>query len=213
MHGQNLSAEHQNLQKAYNLSSPEDNINFYKEWANEYEQDFAIGMDYILPFQVASLFLKQKVGGPVLDIGAGTGLLGAEIRKQSEIELHATDISAEMLLIAEKKRVYKNNFVGDLSKGLPVGDNSYNGVVSSGTFTHGHLGPEALFEVRRILSKDGLAVVSINSKHWDSLGFDKAQKSLELSGSETSLTKVRIYGDKCKADARNDTAYLLMFTG
>ena len=170
-------------------------------------------MDYILPFQVASLFLKQKVSGPVLDIGAGTGLVGAEIRKQSEIEVHATDISAEMLLIAEKKRVYKNNFVGDLTKGLPVGDNSYNGVVSSGTFTHGHVGPEALLEVRRILSQGGLAVVSINSKHWDSLGFDKAQKSLELSGSETSLTKVRIYGDNCKADARNDTAYLLMFTG
>ena len=55
--------------------------------------------------------------------------------------------------------------------------------------------------------------MSINSKHWESLGFDKVQKSLELSGSETSLTKVRIYGDKCKADARNDTAYLLMFTG
>ena len=57
---QNLFTKHQNLQKAYKLSSPEDNMNFYKGWANEYEQDFAIGMDYILPFQVANLFLKQK---------------------------------------------------------------------------------------------------------------------------------------------------------
>ena len=52
-----------------------------------------------------------------------------------------------------KKGIYSKSIVGDLTKGLPILDNTYNGIVSSGTFTHGHVGPEALFEITRILSK------------------------------------------------------------
>ena len=51
---------------------------------------------------MASQFIKLKGRGPVLDIGAGTGLLGIEIQKLKKFEIHATDISEEMLLVAEK---------------------------------------------------------------------------------------------------------------
>ena len=88
-----------------------------------------------------------------------------------------------------------------------IKDNSYNGIVSSGTFTHGHVGPEVLFEIKRILSKGGVAVLSVNSKHWHSLGFDATLQTLEASGSKTNVTEVNIYGQKCEADSKNDTAY------
>ena len=212
MSKQNESKKHINLQKAYNLSSPEDNIDFYRSWAEDYDTDFAAGMDYILPCQVATQFIKFNGKGPVLDVGAGTGLLGIEISKLKKIEMHATDISEEMLLVAEKKGIYSKSIVGDLTKGLPILDNTYNGIVSAGTFTHGHVGPEALFEITRILSKGGLAVLSVNSKHWHSLGFDNVLEMLKETGLVANVTEVRIYGDKCETDTKDDTAYLLTFS-
>ena len=209
MSEQNETKKHVNLQKAYNLSSPEDNVDFYRGWAEDYDTDFAGGMDYILPCHVATQFIKFNGKGPVLDVGAGTGLLGIEISKLNKIEMHATDISEEMLLVAEKKGIYSKSIVGDLTKGLPILDNTYNGIVSSGTFTHGHVGPEALFEITRILSKGGLAVLSVNSKHWHSLGFDNVLEMLKETGLVANVTEVRIYGDKCEADTKDDTAYLL----
>ncbi len=209
MSEQNESNKHINLQKAYNLSSPEDNVDFYRGWAEDYDIDFAGVMDYILPYQVATQFIKLNGKGPVLDVGAGTGLLGIEISKLNKIEMHATDISEEMLSVAEKKDIYSKSIVGDLTKGLPILDNTYNGIVSSGTFTHGHIGPEALFEITRILSKGGLAVLSVNSKHWHSLGFDNVLEILKETGLVANVTEVRIYGDKCEADTKDDTAYLL----
>ena len=109
MSEQNETKKHINLQKAYNLSSPEDNVDFYRSWAEDYDTDFAGGMDYILPYQVATQFIKLNGKGPVLDVGAGTGLLGIEISKLSKIEMHATDISEEMLLVAEKKGIYSKS--------------------------------------------------------------------------------------------------------
>jgi len=209
MSEQNESKKHINLQKAYNLSSPEDNVDFYRSWAEDYDTDFAGVMDYILPYQVATQFIKLNGKGPILDVGAGTGLLGLEISKLNKIEMHATDISEEMLLMAEKKGIYSKSIVGDLTKGLPILDNTYNGIVSSGTFTHGHVGPEALFEITRILSKGGLAVLSVNSVHWHSLGFDNVLEMLKETGLVANVTEVRIYGDKCEADTKDDTAYLL----
>ena len=97
-------------------------------------------------------------------------------------------------------------------KGLPIKDNSYNGIVSSGTFTHGHVGPDVLFEIKRILSKGGIAVLSVNSKHWHRLEFDATLPALEASGSKTNVIEVNIYGHKCKSDSKNDTAYLLILS-
>ena len=45
MSEQNETKKHINLQKAYNLSSPEDNVDFYRSWAEDYDTDFAGGMD------------------------------------------------------------------------------------------------------------------------------------------------------------------------
>ena len=49
----------------------------------------------------------------------------------------------------------------------------------------------------------------MNSKHWHSLGFDNVVQILEASGMVVSITEVMIYGDKCEADTKDDTAYLL----
>ena len=42
-----------NLEDAYTLNDPDDNVRLYSKWAATYDTDFAQNSDYILPYQVA----------------------------------------------------------------------------------------------------------------------------------------------------------------
>ena len=70
-----------NLKSAYALETVEDNLELYANWASDYENGFASKMDYILPNQVAQIFSDMGGKGPVLDVGAGTGLGGLALAK------------------------------------------------------------------------------------------------------------------------------------
>jgi predicted TPR repeat methyltransferase len=138
------------LNAAYALETPEDNLRLYREWAARYDSDFAEGHGYVLPLRVAERFTELSGLGPVLDLGAGTGLCGEALRRLGVAPVDATDLSQEMLDVAGAKGVYRALFTGNMLERLQVADASYDGAVSSGTFTHGHVGPEALPEILRI---------------------------------------------------------------
>ena len=133
-----------NLDAAYSIKTPADNLRLYADWAKSYDANFAQAMDYVLPDAMAKAFIAAGGMAPVLDLGAGTGLLGTALRRHGLLEIDGTDISQEMLTVAAAKQVYQRVFSGDLTARLPVADASYNGVISAGTFTTGHVGPAAL---------------------------------------------------------------------
>ena len=91
-----------NLDLAYALETVQDNRELYASWATDYDKDFASSMDYILPNQVAQIFLNMGGIGPVLDVGAGTGLGGQALAKLGIDPIDALDLSDEMLEIANK---------------------------------------------------------------------------------------------------------------
>ena len=97
------------LQDAYSLSSVEDTINLYKAWSKDYDKDFAHKNNYKSPQNVVKYFLKysRKGDSPILDVGAGTGLISKYLKKYSSSKLHAIDISKEMLDQAEQKKIMK----------------------------------------------------------------------------------------------------------
>ena len=66
------------LNDAYSLETPEDSIKLYKKWAKTYDEDFALNSNYISPQKISSFFNKysRKTDTPILDVGAGTGLIG-----------------------------------------------------------------------------------------------------------------------------------------
>ncbi len=144
-----------NLQNAYNLKSPDDNIKLYSAWAETYDNSFIINMQYKLHFAVAEEFILNGGSGLILDVGAGTGALAEALLQKVKFNIEATDISKEMLKVADSKKIYKRCFVSDLTKRIPVGDSFYDGVVSSGTFTHGHVGPSSMDELVRITKAGG----------------------------------------------------------
>lgn len=181
------------LDGAYDLETPEDSRELYAQWADTYDTDFAQDHGYILHEQVARAYVNAGGFQPVLDVGAGTGLCGQALRNRGLDDIYATDISPEMLKVAETKGLYQSLFSGDILKGLDVPDGTYAGIVSSGTFTHGHVGPEALDELLRLVRPGGVICISINAEHFTAHGFEAKLALLEPVTREITTFERPIY--------------------
>lgn len=197
------------LNSAYALSGPEDAARLYAGWAQTYDTDFAQDMHYVLPMAVARAYALAGGKGPVLDLGAGTGLCGAALRALGANPVDATDLSPEMLAVARGKAIYRDLFAGDLLARLPCGDGAYAGAVSSGTFTHGHVGPEALNEVLRVVRPGGWIALSVNAAHFSALGFDAALAARAAQITDLTLTPTAIYGPDATGEHAQDQALIL----
>ena len=197
------------LESAYDLKSPKDNIELYSVWAETYDMDFINEMQYKLHFSVADEFILNGGEGLVLDVGAGTGALAQALLQKGKFSIEATDISEEMLEIAKSKNIYKRSFLSDLTKEVPVDNSFYDGVVSSGTFTHGHVGPSSIGELVRVTKPGGLITISINEKHWVALDFKSEVKKLNNYTRNYTLKKISIYGEQSTHDHKNDKAIIL----
>jgi len=169
------------LNVAYSVETPEDNRNLYSKWAASYDTDFIEATGYVYHENVVHAFIDAGggAGGAVADVGCGTGVLGVSLGDLGEYVVDGLDISAEMLSQAAAKTTvhgepaYRNLIEADFTTHVPVDDDTYMGVVSSGAFTHGHLGPEALGEVVRIASPTAVCAIGVNEHHFVELGFEK----------------------------------------
>ncbi|MEM7470617.1 MAG: methyltransferase domain-containing protein [Pseudomonadota bacterium] len=199
------------LEGAYDLKTPEESLKLYSDWAETYDESFAEASGYQLPVAVAEAYARSGGTAPVLDIGAGTGLVGAALTELGIDVVDGTDISQQMLAEAALKDCYENLFEGDVTERLDVDDGTYHGIVSAGTFTHGHVGPEAIDELLRIASADALFVLSINAEHFAARGFEA--KLNELRSRIKGLTKheIPIYDDSCQDGFADDKAFLVIF--
>ena len=207
-----MSDDTPDLKSAYALKTPEDSIQLYAEWAGDYDDGFAAREDYQLHIHTARAFARAGGQGPVLDIGAGTGLCGAVLSSLGLGPIDATDISTEMLDQAMRKDIYRDAIEADLTKGIPVPHDSYSGIVSSGTFTTGHVGPDAIDALLRVARHGAQFALSINAQHYDSAGFADKLRTLE-DGKIThlSLPEVRIYGDLAAGLHKDDIALIALF--
>lgn len=197
---------------AYALETPEDHKRLYAEWAKNYDEEFAKQEDYRLHIHTAHAFVSAGGQGPVLDAGAGTGLCGETLSAFGVGPIDASDISAEMLRQAMLKGVYRNAIEADMSRGIPVPHDSYSGIVSSGTFTLGHLGPEALPALLRVAKSGAQFALSINAKHFEASGLALALQNMERGQIlNLKLPKVRIYGHQPAGSNKDDMAYIALF--
>merc|ERR1712151_41480 len=112
----------------------------------------------------------------VMDAGCGTGraaeVLGVELersREKFQYEFHGLDYSSGMLEVARAKtELYEDLVQGDLTKKLYMyEDESFDVVVSVGTFLQGHVGPEAISELCRVVKKNGLLIFSVRPQFFD----------------------------------------------
>ncbi|MFO1203372.1 MAG: class I SAM-dependent methyltransferase [Tabrizicola sp.] len=206
----------QGLKGALGLTGPEACLAYYRDWAASYDQGFASEMQYLLPAHVAAAFLGARGQGPVLDVGAGTGLLAEALRGMGFPDpIDAVDFSVEMLERAAKKRIYAGLFQADITRPLAL-PRRYGGIVSSGTFTAGHVGPEALPHLLAVAAPQAQFALSINRRVWTLAGFDGALQALadERRITDLQLIEVQVYGEaaaRIDADHAGDRALIALF--
>jgi SAM-dependent methyltransferase len=196
-----MSADY-DLDDAYSISGPADARRVYDDWAATYDESFARGWGYAAPRRIAALFLAE--GGaeatPVLDIGAGTGLMAEAL---PGLSIDGIDISPEMLAQAEAKGLYRNRIEADLTGTLPLADAAYGGFVSCGTFTHGHVGAECLPELLRAAAPGALFCCGTRPAVYDGMGFGSA---LALAAARGRITPPRFHEIDIYEDATHDHA-------
>ena len=196
-----------NLQDAYALETPDDNRALYRNWASTYDADFALRNKYVYPKSIATICASLvDASSPltILDIGCGTGIVGtcvSELITTSIID--GVDISPEMLHVAstklrvDTKPVYDQLFEADLTETITFANAKYDVAISAGTFTHGHLGPDALINVLSTVRPGAQMVVGINKAHFNANGFSTAlQAAVDRRIISTpTFTELQIYDE------------------
>lgn len=168
------------LKRAYSIEGPDGARDLYRDWASSYDKDFGAAYGFVMPREVARIFLAESEGHtPILDVGAGTGLVATHLGGAA---VDGLDISPEMLEVARAKGLYRNLIEADLTGPLPLPDDAYGGVISSGTFTHGHVGPGCLPELLRVAKPGALFACTVVPGVFDSMGFGSALALLNAQG-------------------------------
>lgn len=201
------------LDASYGAVSAKDNREVYREWAGSYDEDFAGRHGYQFAELIAQAFVDLGGRGPLLDAGCGTGLV-ADYLPES-IVVDGVDYSPDMLKIAERKKRYRALFEADLMKPLAFEDETYAGLTCAGTFTQGHVGPEALVELLRVLRPGAICAISGKLPFYETAGFPKTFDAFVVNNIITPLSvrEERVYREDATPPEghEDDMAYLITF--
>ena len=165
----------------YKLKTTHEVMKYYDEWGkgNKYNQDMA-DWNYTGPKETVEVFKKYALNKniSIFDAGCGSGLVGLELKKFGYKYLHGADLS-QKLLDTIPKNLYQKLIKIDLNKPININNNFFDAIMCVGTFTFGHVKPQALDEFIRITKSNGLICFTINEGIYEEYGFDKKIKSLK----------------------------------
>ena len=198
------------LDHAYTIDGPDSARDLYGKWASTYDDSFADDWGFVAPQRIAELYLAEADGNtPILDIGAGTGLVTQHLTGET---VDAFDITPEMLEIARTKNIYRDLILGNLLAPIDLPDASYGGVISCGTFTHGHVGPACFPELLRITRPGALFVCGTIPAVMDGMGFGSALATMQARGQISPLrfAEIEIYTNKGHPHA-DDRGLVMIF--
>jgi len=142
-----------------------DTTGFYDTWSDKYEDDLVIIGNYNGYVKCAEAFLRLGLSHQVsiLDLAAGTGLLGRELAANGYTTIDGLDKSLGMLGQARKQSIYKN-YIHASVDGLgtiPVNNDSYDVIVCSNGFAPGQIYPSAFPELLRVIRPGGYILIAM----------------------------------------------------
>lgn len=174
------------LAAVYGATSPNELASAYDEWAASYDSDMA-EVGYRHPAVGLALLARHLPAGshPILDAGAGTGLVGELLGTVGYPEVDALDASPGMLAVARTKDAYREFHHAFLGQPLAFEDGKYAAAISTGVFTTGHVGVEGLPELLRVVRPGGVIVLSVKMTLWDSGFADYLSQAQTAGGCRT----------------------------
>jgi predicted TPR repeat methyltransferase len=171
------------LEQVYGARSNADLRRVYDDWAGRYDEDLrAFGYSYPPPIAgLVARYVKER-DAPILDAGAGTGLVGEVLSILGYTRLTGIDLSEGMLAAARAKDVYaelKNQVLGEH---LDFEDDRFAAVVSAGVLTTGHAPPSCFDELIRITRPGGHLIFTLTLPVYEEGGFKPKLESLAAEG-------------------------------
>jgi predicted TPR repeat methyltransferase len=181
------------LGSVYAATDPTQVAAAYDKWADTYDTEMAQA-GYRHPSVCLALLARYlpKGAAPLLDAGVGTGMIGDWLGIVGYPEVEGLDISEGMLAVAARKGNYRALHRAVLGQELPFADGYFAGVVSTGVFTTGHVGAEALPELIRVCRKGGVMVITVKDTVWEA-GFAAALAGLQAAGRVVMLEETAPY--------------------
>mgnify|MGYP003575437372 CR=1 FL=1 len=126
--------------------------------------DFSnVTVEHLHRYALAGEFVSNKV---ILDIASGEGY-GANILAQKALEVVGVDIDIESVNNARAKYSRNNlRFIVGSADNIPIESNSIDVVISFETVEHHDKHDEMMLEIKRVLKKDGILIMSSPDKKY-----------------------------------------------
>ena len=169
--------------------SVEETLSVYKNWAASYDEYIA-ARGYRTPARIANMLTRflPAQHGPVLDYGCGTGVSGEALANVGLGPLHGTDISQEMIAVAESKGVYERLWKSEPEE-APARAGDYAAIVAAGVISVGAAPPETVPLLTSCLAPGGLLVFSFNDPNLADGRFDACLQSTINDGTVAQVAR------------------------
>ena len=158
------------LKAIYRTRTPEEVRDLYDRWAESYDTELIEENGYAQPRRCAEM-LARHLPDPtaaILDIGCGTGLAAAALAEAGYTLVDGCDFSAGMLARSRSTGRYRRLFEADLNAPpLDADSGAYGAAVAVGVFSFGHVLPDSLDEILRVLSPGAPLVIGLNRHFYE----------------------------------------------
>uniref|UniRef100_H2YX31 Methyltransferase domain-containing protein n=1 Tax=Ciona savignyi TaxID=51511 RepID=H2YX31_CIOSA len=177
----------ENIKRVVWCKTAEESQNHYKVWSEQYDTELAIigGSGSQAATNMFSKHVKDKINSVVLDLGGGTGTSSLFIRNQLQFqgEIDILDANIEMLYKASQKKIgFRNiirHFVGKSGE-LPVRDESYDVIISTGAFVPNHIPASAIQGMIKAIRSGGLLIFTLRLQGLGDYGEEFVQNIEQL---------------------------------
>ncbi|CAG5124183.1 unnamed protein product [Candidula unifasciata] len=145
----------------------------YTQWAKDakYEKDLR-AENYKGPIIAADFTAKQfpdeaeRKRITILDVAAGSGFVGEELKARGFTKIDALEPSEGMLNLAIAKGIYDRTFLSFLNgEPIKIESNYYDVAVTSGGMGEGHIPCSGLHELIRVVKPGGLVIIAMREAY------------------------------------------------
>lgn len=146
------------------LTGGADTRDRYDDWAAEFDADMRAA-GYAAPERVSAALASatSERGAPVLDLGCGTGLVGAALRAAGFATVDGLDASTGMLERARTKSLYRALIAADLGEPLSFAPGDYRHATAAGVLGPGHAPAQVIDGVLALLPPGGCFAFSLSN--------------------------------------------------
>ncbi|WP_282606267.1 class I SAM-dependent methyltransferase [Pelagibius sp. Alg239-R121] len=156
----------------------------YDAWSADYDADLIHTYGYVAPRIAVEAFLTAAPDrqATIIDLGCGTGLVGRKLASNGYTRIDGLDISPGMLSQARRLGIYRQLLPGNLTKRTSIPDASYDALICVGAFGGGHVGPDNLRELIRVVKPGAPMVIYMNALPYEERDYPRRFRDLQSAG-------------------------------